>query len=72
MSPENILTLARVATVAQDKRNHQGRSPDRTKATGRNKEPFTEMGKLWVENICGGGNQEFGLGQTFEMPVRQA
>ena len=33
---------------------------------GRNKEPFIEMGKLWVENICGGGNQEFGLGQTSE------
>lgn len=36
---------------------------------GRNKEPFIEMGKLWAENICGGGNQEFGLGLTSEMLV---
>lgn len=30
------------------------------------------MGKLWAGKVCGGGNQEFGLGQTLERPVRQA
>ena len=30
------------------------------------------MGKLWVENICGGGKKEFVLGQTSDMLVHHA
>ena len=43
-----------------------------TKASGRKKQTFTEIGKLWVEKVWGGGNQEFGWAHNkFEMPISQ-
>lgn len=26
--------------------------------------PFIKMGKLWIEKVCGDGNQDFGLGHN--------
>lgn len=53
------LIILRTITTAQGSQRTSRKKPEQDQAIGRNKEPFTEMGKLWAENICGGGNQEF-------------